>query len=121
MSTYADWSASRQSASNQHTPTASSPVKVVMDSQGNVIRDAQLPVMSSQVDSGMMEEVRMSLDDQQAIVHNIRQQHRDSNSKAGMHEHATTLSEDQRAWNNKAIPPSTILLVIGMLGNSHVS
>lgn len=99
---------------------SSAPVKLLIDAQGDVVQD--ISSISSQVPgsaSGIMEESAMSLDDQQEIVHNIRQQHRDSgvhNAQNGNgHHHAATVSEEQRLWSNKAIPPATILLVIGRL------
>lgn len=119
MATYADWAASRQSTTTGNgtssTSQASGPVKILIDGQGNLVQDVSGTPSSS---AGIMqEEADMSLDDQQEIVHNIRQQHRDSGGSSAHngngHHYAATQNEEQRMWSNMAIPPATILLVIG--------
>lgn len=116
MATYADWAASRQS-----TPVQSSngPVKLVIDSQGNVVQDMSSNSASTGFDSGMMEETHMSVDDPQEVVQKIRARTRSDGSN-GVQPHSlpaypATLNEQQKAWSAKDLPASAILLVIGTL------
>lgn len=122
MATYADWAASRQSsAAGYSTATSASngsaPVKLIIDAHGNVVQDLSSSSSSQVLEASMMEEAIMSVDDQQEIVHNIRQRQRDSDGSmthdGAAHYIPATISEEQRMWSIMAIPSSTILLVIG--------
>jgi len=118
MATYADWAASRQST--PATQGSSTPVKLVIDSQGNVLQDVSATSMPTDFESSMMmmEETPMSIDDQLEVVQGIRTRQRSNDGRNDyeqhrQHYHPATLNDEQRLWSSKPLPPSTILLVIG--------
>lgn len=128
MATYAGWAASRQSAPSGTHGGSSMPVKLIIDSQGNVLQDVSTTSMPTDFESSMMEETPMSVDDQLDVVQGIRARQRSNDSDEYQQRqpyHTATLNDEQRLWSAKALPSSTILLVIGevvrALDTMHVS
>lgn len=119
--TYADWTSGYSTASASN---GSAPVKLLIDAHGDVVQDLSSSSSSQVLEASMMEEAIMSVEDQQEIVHNIRQRQRDSDGSithdGSAHYTPAAISEEQRMWSNMAIPASTILLVIGKQLFRHV-